>query len=573
MRNSMKNNSIFAIILLSLGLFLAGCSGDDSPKCSNADNVNDPECQKQIPDIDERPVSLEVIFKDSYYYDQNTAEWVLISKDNLNGGIIRNVVPIYSNFLNVSAQDAVNRVILSEDQYNRQEAYAQSDYVLIPYIEVAYEDGVDYIYNYVKRNLNNQIVFEKTGQMIISNGRAFLPLVNAMFDGQFYSSNAEIGSRFIHGISIAAQSKNKKGARTLNVEFESILQIPNTDFRVGYSDSVKDFNLKDRFDYYFKNNIDFSPNNQFKFFTLEEIKDISEQVPLDVRVVFQEPPKLDLRQELFFELPLDLDSLKSTGAVVPSRGNAFYVKSQELDSDTDFKMRIRMNGQFVTIANQREFIVSNLPAGTPWDMEFFYDFTQNAAYTSNSGKPLITPLKPVCNEIRGTQFEPLQERDEREAAIASGGFISVCHPNENQKIIIPQDQISTTPYELTDTWFDFFSYVPYNPFANELGHFYGLRRVTFKAEGCVRVYVRQPGTTAWNLKSATSDVCSVEGEENSEGWVYFYAERSVTIFDNLAEYEGITGLKSLMQFFGSRPVRQTPHFKFNGDVNETNHIY
>lgn len=555
-----------------LGL-VYGCSSDKTPQCSQASNVNNPECQKQIPSINERPLSLEVIFKDSYFYDQNAEEWTIISKENLSGGIIRNAVPILSSFLNIGTQEAINRIQISADQHERQDAYPIADYVPIPYIEVAYEEGVDYIYNYVKRNLDNQIVFEKTGQMVIKDGRAFLPLINEMFDGEFYSTNTEIGTRFIHGISIAAQSQNKRGARTLNVEFESILQIPNTDFRVAYSDEVNNYTLKDRFNNYFSGGIDFNPNTQFKFFTLEEKKDISEQIPLDIRVVFQEPPKLTMDQELFFELPFDSDALRSTNSVIPSRGSAFYVKRQELTSDNDFKMRIRMNGSFITIINQREFIVNNLPAGTAWDMEFFYDFTQNPSYTSTSGKPLITPLKPPCNEIRGTVFEPLREKTEKNTAIASGGFISTCHPKEDQKIIIPSDQVSTTPYELTDSWFDFFSYIPYNPFANELGHLYGLRRVTFKAEGCVRVYAKQPGTTSWNLKSTTSAVCNVDGASSSEGWVYFYAERSATIFDNLSDYEGITGLKALMQFFGSRPVRQTPNFKFNGDVNESNHIY
>jgi hypothetical protein len=554
--------------------FLSGCSQDEDP-CSKASNVDDPSCQKNIPNIDDRPLSLEIKFKDTFFYDQNTQNWETIKKDNLDGGLFGMTVPIYSNFLNIATEAALTRISIASDQKARPNVYPRSDYNRIPYLEVEYESGVDYIYSYVKRDLNNNIIYEKTGQMLIYQNRAVLPLINAMFDGQFYSSETQISSRFIHSLAIAAQSKNKRGTRTVNIEFETILQIPNTEFFIEYADDVKNFTLPNRWQYYFKNN-DFVANDQFKFMTLKEIKDISEQIPLDIRVVFQEPPKLRMQQEVFFELPLDLDSLKASNKVTPQRGYAFYVQRSEFSSDRDFKMKIRMNNQFVTLASQREFEVLNLPAGTPWNMEFFYDFSQNGLYNSGDGKGLLTPLKPVCNEISNTNFSPLQESLDKQTALANGGFISLCHPKTNNKLIIPADQLATTPFELSDTFYDFFSYYPFDSFKKELGHFFGIRRVNFIAEGCVRVYIRQPNTSNWELKSQGSQACEQEGEVQegvNNGWVYFYAERQTTVFDYVNNYDGVSGLKSLIQFFGSRPVRQTPYFYFNGDTNNNKHIY
>ena len=571
---TMKLKQLFSSLTVTLALagtiLLTSCSKSED-KCSNASNVNDPECQKSIPDITDRPLTLDIAFKDSNFYDQNSQSWNTIKKINLDGGVMGQTLPIYSNFLNISMEAALAKIILANDQFARQSAYPKVDYSRIPYIEVAYEEGVDYIYAYVKRDLNNNIIFETTGQMQVINGRAILPFVNASFSNQFYSSDTQIGSRFIHSIAIAAQSKNKKGTKTANIEFETTLQIPNTTFFVEYADDVKNYTLKNRWNYYY-NQIDTVANEQFKFLTLKEIKDISEQIPLDLKVVFQEPPQLKIQQENFFEMPLDLDALKANSKVVPQRGYSFYVQKGEFNSTSDFKMKIRMNNQFVALQSQREFEVLNLPPGTPWNMEFFYDFTQSPAYNGGNGKPLLTPMKPICNEIANTEFSPLQESQSRQTAIQNGSFISICHPKTNGKLIIPADQVATTTYDLSDTWYDYFSYYPFDDFKKEIGHLFGLRRVTFIFEGCLRVYVRQPGTSNWELKSQSSAACEQEGETGG-GWVYFYAEKQATVFDNLADFEGVSGLKSLMQFFGSRPVRQTPNFYFNGDLNNNRHIY
>lgn len=566
----MKCMKKLIILCLLLGLGAVSCSDSDDNPCSSSANIDDPNCNRDIPDITDRPITLGIKFKDSHFYNQNTRAWETITGQTLDGGIMNITLPIYSNFLNMSESNVVQKIRLAKDQFERPTFYNSADFSTIPYIEVEAEDGVDYLYSYTKRDLNNNIIFERTGQMLKVEGRALLPFVNTMFGNQFYTSGISAGTKYKHSIAIAAQSQSDIGTRTPTIDFETVLQIPNTTFYVDYSSDVNNFNLKDRFQYYYKNNTDFVPNDLFKFLTLKELKEVPEQVPLDVTVVFQTPPKLVIEQEVFFEMPFDLEQLKTNNVVVPQRGYAFYNQRGTFTSDLDFNMKIRAGGQFVVLNAQREFEMLNIPGGTPWDMEFFYDFTQNTNYNSGDGKGLITPLKPECNNIPNTAFSPLLEKEQKTTAIANGGFIATCHPQTNTKLIIPANQMGSTPYSLSDTWYDFFSYIPLDQAKKEAGHLYGIRSVRFKFEGCVRVYARQVGDTNYELKTDGNALC---GESLENGWVYFSAEKTATIFDHVNEYDGVPGLKQIIQFFGSSPLRQIPHFEFNRDLNNNRHIY
>lgn len=573
----MRTIKILSTILMIVFLNSCTSSSDDSP-CSKAENVNQPECQKQIPEIDSRPITLSVTFKDSFFFDQNTQSWQTIKKDNLEGGIVGLTLPIYSDFLNVTTKVAMAKIIMAKDQFERQGNYTSSEYSRIPYFELETEDNVDYIFDYTKTDLNNQIVFQKQGKLTIQDNRAFLPLINETFDGQFFSSSNNVGSRFTHAISIAAQSKDKKGTRTSSIVFESILQIPNTDFYVKYAQDALDFNLRNRWNYYYSGS-DNNPNQNFQFMTLKEIKDVAEQVPLELKITFQEPPAVKVLQEVFVEMPFDIDEIKNTSVVNPQRGYNFYVQKQEmkgtLPSPTgagpDFQMKLKVNGQELSLTAGREAQLS-VGAGVPWNIDVFYDFRQHSNYSGTTG--LITPLKPVCHQDKGESFLPLTESSAKQSAINSGGYLSICHPTENRKVIISSSEKSTTPYSLSDTWYGHFSYLPFDMFKREVGHFYGIRSVTLRMEGCVKIEVREPGTTAWKIKSKSHSICDISGGGSNQGWVYFFAEKQTTLFENINDYEGVPGLKSLMQSFGSRPVKETPYFYFNGsDLKPTRKIY
>lgn len=571
------------IRLLSIPLvafLLTACSESTDNPCSKAENVNNPECQKQIPDVDSRPLTLSVAFKDSYFFDQNTQSWQVIKKDNLEGGIVGLTIPVYSDFLNTSTKAAMSKILTAKDQNERPGSYSPSDYSRIPYFELEIEDGVEYIFDYTKTNLNNEIVFQKQGKLVIQDGRAILPLINETFDGQFFAASNNIGSRFTHAIAIAAQSKEKRGTRTTSIVFESILQIPNTDFFVSYAQSTLDFNLRNRWNHYF-NGVDNQANQNFQFLTLKEIKNVSEQVPLELKITFQEPPSVKIIQDVFFEMPFDIDEIKNTSKVNPQRGYNFYIQRQNMSgtlplpngAGPDFQMKLKVNGQELALTSGREAVLS-VGAGVPWNIDVFYDFRQHGNYSNPGGTGLITPLRPVCHQDKGEAFLPLTETAAKNAAISSGGYMSICHPSENRRVIVPASEMTTTPYALNDTWYGHFSYLPYDIFKREIGHFYGLRSVTFRMEGCVKVEVREPSTVAWRVKSKSHSICDVPGGGENQGWVYFFAEKQTTIFENINDYEGVPGLKALMQSFGSRPVKETPHFYFNGtDLKPTRKIY
>lgn len=574
----MKN--ITLIISCILVLFLTACSESSDNPCSSASNVNNPECQKQIPDVDSRPLTLEVNFVTSVFYDQNTKSWQEIKKENLEGGIVGMTLPIYSDFLNISSKAAMAKILIAKTQKDNASGFAESEFSRIPYIEVQVEEAVDYIFSYSKRDLNNQVVFQKEGKLIVQDGRAILPMINETFDGQFFASVTNLGARFSHSVAIAAQSSDKKGTKTNNVIFEASLQIPNTDFYVNYSNAALNYTLNKRWGTYYAG-ADGIPNTDFHFMTLREIKDVSEQVPLELKITFQEPPAVKLIQEVFFEMPFDIDTIQNTGTVTPQRGYNFYIQRQEMTGTVpspggagpDFQMKLKVNGQNLSLTSGREAQLS-VGAGVPWNIEVYYDFTQHANYSSPGGTGLITPLKPVCQQDAGEPFYPITESNAKNTAISSGGFLSICHPVENRRLVVNASEMTTTPYALTDTYYGHFSYVPFDMFKREVGHFYGIRSVTFRMSGCMKIEVRNPGETAWQVKSKSNSVCDVSGGGSNQGWVYFYAEKQATIFENINDYEGVSGLKALMQSFGSRPIKETPNFFFNGtDLKPTRKIY
>lgn len=563
------------LLISLLFITLVGCSGgsdsDGDNPCSSAENIDNPECSKVIDNTGTDNVSLNLDFKDSYFYNRLEKEWKSVTKENLDGGLFGVSVPAYSSFLNLDPQEALDLVLIADDQQSNQERYNEVDFNIIPYIEVQYQSGVEYAFNYIKKDLNGNPVASVTGKMLVKNNRAILPLVNKMLGNQFYSSTDPIGKRYIHSIAISAQTKNQQGSTPRIVEFESTLQTPVTDFYVDYDDNMDNFSLDDRFSFYF-NGTDNIPNQNFRFFTLRE-DDEPEAVTVDVRILFKEKPVLEVEQELFFEVPFNLDKFKTTNEVEVIRGESFYVEKVNLNSNDHFRLKVIMNNQIQNLTDGREFIVSELPAGTPWDLEFLYDFRQNESYNSQSGQPLITAYKPTCDEITNKSFNPLQAKQEKATAAQQEGFLSLCHPELNKKIFLSKPEIASTNLDLSDTFYSYFNYVPADDLKSIVGHFNGIRKVKFKLEGCMRVYVKTPTSSNWELKSKTSNACIEEGEENSEGWIYFNAEKEFTINNDIDNFDGVPGLRSLIQSFGSKPIRRTPHFKFNGLVNDTEHIY
>lgn len=126
--------------LLVATLFLSACSKSESDKCNKAENV-DSGCVNTVTDIDSRPISLSLTFLESYFYDSVTKSWLSFSVDNLNGGVTGTNVPVYSSFLNLSVDEAIEKIEDAKDQKQNPGNYLPRDFNIIPYIEVKYEKG------------------------------------------------------------------------------------------------------------------------------------------------------------------------------------------------------------------------------------------------------------------------------------------------------------------------------------------------------------------------------------------------------------------------------------------------
>lgn len=564
-----------SIIIVSFMLVLGACSkGKEGDPCSNAANIDDPKCQKNIGNVDNTEVNLSLKFLDSTFYSPLEKEWKEVSSGNLNGGIMGHVIPVYSSFLNLTKTEAINIIKNSKGQKDNPNSFLEVDYSTIPFIEVEAQKGVDYIYRYKKKDLNGQDIASYTGKMEISDGRAYLPLINAMFQGQFYSINDEVGQRFIHELQITAQSENIQGQIPKVIEFESFLQTPITDFYIAYSNSIKDFSLRNRFDFYYSGQ-DNVPNQNFSLLTLKQDTD-PEVTRSDLRIMFKNRPKIVIEQEIFFENPIDLDRFKEKGEVSVVRGQNFYTKTILLNTDNFFNLKVRMNGAIQNLTDGRIFEVANVPAGVPWDLEMIMDMTTNPLYNNTQGTPMITPYKPTCGEITGNAFAPLAAKAEKQVATQSEGFLAICHPKTNQKLFLNKSETTTTQFDLADVFYDYFNYVPEDNLKNITGHFNGIRRVTFKLEGCMRVYSRSSGGSGvYELVSKKAEACldANEQDQGLTGWVYFNASKTFTINNDLERFEGVAGLKAIIQTFGTKAVRRTPHFKFNGLVDDLDHLY
>jgi hypothetical protein len=287
-----------------------------------------------------------------------------------------------------------------------------------------------------------------------------------------------------------------------------------------------------------------------------------------------------MTEEVFLENSFDITSIKNNpnDEILPQRGYEFYTRPMNLDSQLDFQMALKLNGQDLTLVSGREATILNLPAATPWDIQVYYDFSQNPLYTFPDGSPLITPLRPVCHQIAQTPFLPLAEKTLKQTTTLAGGYFASCHPiDQSMPKVISSANISTDPLaSYPDTFFGHFSYEPYDIAKREVGHFYGIKKITYSMSGCLKVEIREPGTVAWQIKSQSHPACAQVGGPTNHGWVYFYAERTTTIFENMNDYDGYLGLKPLIQSFGTRVNRQTPNFQFNGkDVlnNASRKIY
>lgn len=564
------------LILLFAAALLAGCNTQKAADCSSSTNCSDNATPENV-----SAVKLKVKFADIAFYDKKIAQWRRVTKEELANGGLGAEVPIYSDFVNQANNIVIPKLQIANNQYAEPTHYTPSTYNDIPYIEIVPEENVTYVYSYKKIDMSGVEVGGKTGSFVIEGGRAFLPLTNTMFGGVFFPENATSNqSSYTHRIQIVAQSPNSRASDVYTITFKANLIVPNRDFGVDYSAAMKNITYENRWNYFY-NATDGVPNTDLDLATLVEASSTPESIPLDIKVVFKNAPKIEIAYTIFDEDNLVRDNANVDGNVSVLRGNAFYEKSYVLNSDRDFGLNFKIMGQNVSLTNSnREAELRNIPAGSLWRLTFGYNLTQKGSYPS--GKQLLKPLRPICQAIANQSFNPILELQSKTSYKNLGGFLSVCHPRTMRREVVPASDIATTPLELQDTFFWGFSYMPAKDVAStpeyivkEPGHLYGVKNIEFRISGCMKIMTREASPAPINpnvyeVKNNESASCSTGPGDT--GWMAYEISKTISIFDNTTQHSTVSGLQELLGVYRNAVPKTSLNFYFNGDTFYE-HIY
>jgi len=572
---------------IPLALLLNGCAADE---CDNAGTASENQCDTEITILPPEVANLEIALEDTTFYDQNSESWQDVSGSTLTSGNVISTIPIYSNTLGLSETEALNSVRDAKNHRSSPGSFSPSVYNRVPYIQLKAETGVTYLYRYQRKSPSGTILYDKTGTIPLADGKATLPLINSLFDNQLYGSTARIGDLANHTLYITAQAAGVISKKVQRIDFRTNYSIPSLDFRNELSPVFANLKLSDRWVHYY-DSTKIAANTDLKFASLMQ-KALPESIPLDVRIRFEQPPKLEILQDVFYEVPFEYETFIDSGNIVPSRGYAFNGKTVKIDSDNDFRIKVKLGDNNLSTISATEYRVNNLAAGTPLNVSFHFDFTENEKYgqyclpptcpTLRSGDPngkgLLTPLKPMCQLEKNIPFVYHTEREAKESAEASNLYYSICHPDTNQA------ESNFAVLDRTETYFDFFNYAPRRDSKKWLGHFNGIRNKTYRISGCVQLAIKGAGEpdSAFEIKTSGSNGCNT-----SERYTYFSIEKTVDMFSEIQSIEDIVGLKELITLLSNRTLQSTPHFKFNGDdlssnsntgdnsftANENRHLY
>lgn len=555
----MKNLTLTYLFLL----LLFSCSGGgEDAGCSEAGNCERTTAERP------RTESLRIDMEDSMFWDINSRSLYTIENARIGTGDI-GIIPVYSHLINKPLAEVEPKILTAA----RDAAMGNIDeegFNNIPFFRIRKIPTYTYLFNYTRR-LGNTIVAGASGNIDVEDSTyVYLPMINEVFNGQLSSLlvGGASSSDYIHTISITATSPNAKDAEIKTFRFRILLNFPTKAFVTEISDEMKEFNLQNRWRFYYST--EGTPNDDLLIARIVDGQETPDSQSADLRVVFREPPVLRVIQNLFEEETIDLQTLKETGAILPSRGNRFIHRSIPLTSASHFKLKISVNGQYVTLDGNNEVIVRNIPADTRWDFSFHADFNRNAAYPAS--RNLLSPLRPMCSLIHSPSFLPVTAMDNRDAAESTGGYYSVCHPDTAKFELVPPELINAPPVSLRDTWFDFFSYrrssINFDNaslYVHDVGHFYGLSEIRFAISGCLRVYSREASSlsvnpNAWELKSEAHEEC---GESDGLGWVFYNIEYQTSISEFRDSYDGNLDLQILIDSLLNRTPSSRADFRMN----------
>jgi hypothetical protein len=576
--------------LIIMTLFLLAffsCSNSDDNDCSSSDNCSDDPISTPVSNV-----KLKLDFVDSTFYDAEKSQFRDLTVSNIKEGNLGERLPVYVDFLSLSTSEALNKIEMSILQRDNKSAFAEEDLNKIPYFALRYKNDENIIYEYRKYTETGAEVASHNGILIKSGDMAYLPIINEMFDNKFFDASAGGSqSNFTHQLRFAAQTANSTDSEIVRINFNANLIVPNKDFNIEYSDDMKNINLDNRWRYFYDGS-DGAANTDLVIADLVEKTDTETSANLDnkdVRVVFKSRPKVEMVYSLFDEENLVKDSTAIDSSISVIRSYKFFEKTYILDSENDFGLVFKINGTDVALTDginvtntsaDKEGVLRDIGAGIPWRFSFGYDLTQKASYPS--GKTLLKPLRPFCNSITKTPFLPITQGDFKSQVNNLGGFAALCHPDTLQVESVSSENLATYPNDTTDTFYSYFSYMPTKEISSDSqhvrirsGHFYGIKSIVFRVEGCLKLYIRdaslaETNPNPWVQKNNETESCSSGAGDT--GWLAYSINKEISIFDNPDQYSDIPGLKEIINNFRNSVPESSVNFYFNDD-DFVNHIH
>ena len=539
------------------------CSGSS---CSNNGTGSNPASS-----------ALSLSFLDTHFFDGNSNTWQTLGAVYVNSGNL-GVIPLYSNIISTPLTTAMAQIALAETQYAAGVPSDPTTVSSIPYIKILASDSkATYNFQYKRFDSNNNIQAQMQGTATVVNGYALIPFVNEQFGNQMYVTNLSSSgsSSFTHQISIFASSSNSTPSPVKVINFQINPIIPLKNMSIAFSSDATNFNLSNRWNYYF-NTTDYTPNHNFKLADLVDASTTADSIPYDVRFVFQTPPVLKITEVVFVEETLDSLLYKTTGVINFNRGINYFTQSINLDSNNHFLSKFSINNNVVSLSGNTTAEYRNISAGTKWALGFIYDFGTNPAFSANQN--LLTPLKPMCQIINKQVYSPISDSTLKNSVTAAGGFYASCHPDTNSVLNLSSSQLAANNLQLNDTFYGFFSYRKAQPILNssslleyDAGHFYGIKTVTFSVSGCVSIYEREASDLStnpntWVQKNIATADCG------SNGFTSFTITKTDDILNHLNNYVTKADLSQVISGLGSSSPISRSDWNFNGS-NFYNVIY
>lgn len=548
------NSILTMVIAVFLVSALTACTADDD-KCSGVSSF-DPVCGGEKID----PNILNINYVGSKFFDENSNEWSEIKKTDLEEVILYKDIQIYPPVATAALDTTLANIKLTEDGAPTDDQKNKAFYV-----KLEAKDGVTYLCSYKKSKAG--IVVATTDCTFSKMGNyAYLPLINAKFNGKVYDSSDRLGDVFVNEISIVAQYSSSRSSQK-TIKFNSIISASNAAYTVAMSETMLDFSLENRWNKYHKKvGSNYVANENLDIFKFSDKKGAVSNPNIDLRVLFKESPKVTIEQEIFMEVPIDMNKYISSKEISPLRGFEFRQSVISVTSQTDFSHKVTVGG-YDLVQSGLEYKRESFPSGVSLDVRVLGNMAQNPLYTNPNSTAMLQPLKPNCYLERNLAFEPMKEDADKLANTNLGKFHATCQIDQNKTVIVDDPMSSSNTVLLKDSWYNTLDYIPYRANKNAIGSSYGVKKVTFKVQACFKVQTRSDNDNSeFSWANVTSGGSNCGDSSAGSDWVYVNYSKAYSLTNDLEKFANDPELKNLLDKLRvAYPVNDSA-IKFNGEV-------